>query len=494
MGEVRKTKYFGTDGFRGEFGNELTLKHAYVIGKFLGRRLNEELGRTKGATSNNHGTKRCTLKVKDNTEYFAEDDAGCDGIEGQGCAANIIIGRDTRESSGLLFAAVAAGIRSTGADAFDAGIITTPGLSYITGSQKFDGGVMITASHNPYYDNGIKLFDSQGRKVDDEMIYDLEDYMDKAIQKGVFTEEYDLKRQEFCGGQELYIEELTKGKIGELSGVRIGLDTASGAAYWIAPEVFRRLGAEVYQVDKNPDGRNINEGVGSTHPEALARLVIKKGLDIGFAFDGDGDRCITVDKCGSIIDGDGEMFILATEMLRNGKLKNNKIVATIMSNSGFIRSLAAIGIECESCPVGDRFVYEKMQERDCALGGEQSGHIIIGDKETGDGIFTAVSLASALKRSGNNMSMLMGGLSIFPQLSESIGVKDKGAIMESEGLKKLYENVAAEIGDNGRVFIRPSGTESLIRVMVEHKNIDKCKLYLSKLKNFIESVADCYDR
>ena len=442
----RKTKYFGTDGFRGEFGRELTVRHAYIIGRFLGESL----------------------------------------CRGDGTNPRILIGRDTRLSSPLLEAAICAGLGDGGGEAFLAGVITTPGLAFATKNGDFDGGVMITASHNPYTDNGIKLFDRNGIKVADELIFELENYIEGELldefSVGEFAHHFS---KDYPEAKEAYINHLTVGKIGSLSGLKIGLDTANGAATEIGDRVFRRLGAEVYRLGGEPDGRNINAGVGSTHPEALAQLVTEEGLDFGFAFDGDGDRCIAIGGDGKIIDGDSEMFILAKNMMERGELKSGKVVVTVMSNSGLINSLKKIGIETEVTSVGDRFVAEKMREGGYTLGGEQSGHIIIGNAEGGDGIFTAISLATLMKKSGDT-EVLLSDLEIYPQLMSNVKVRDKGELMEDARVASMIAELSGEIGNCGRILLRPSGTENLIRVMIEHKNPDKCKLYLEKVLDFLE--------
>ena len=505
MGEVRKTKYFGTDGFRGEFGRELTEKHAYIIGRFLAGDGEATGGlfkdnRAEGLCYGNraeglfNGNRAESLCCGEAAEGLFNDNRA-EGLCGGGRARRqILIGRDTRISSPMLEAAVAFGIEAAGGEAYLAGVITTPGLAFAIKHGGFDGGVMITASHNPYGDNGIKLFDSAGRKLADELIFELEKFIDEGLENKISPESYPPCGKDYPEARVAYTDYLTDGNAGSLSGLRIGLDTANGAAYKIAPEVFGRLGAEVHQIGGEPDGVNINAGLGSTHPGALADFVLEKGLDLGFAFDGDGDRCISVNSKGEIIDGDGEMFILARAMKARGELKNNTAVITVMSNRGFINSLLALGIGCEIVRVGDRFVAEKMLEGGYTLGGEQSGHIIIGNAETGDGIFTAISLAREIRSAldgGEGPRLgegeMLSGLTLYPQISDSARVISKEALMADMGLISLRCEIEADIGDEGRILIRPSGTENLIRVMVEHKNPDKCKLYLEKTLNFIKN-------
>ena len=442
--EKIKLKYFGTDGFRGEYGKELTDARAEAIGRFLGT-------------------------------YFG------------GSEAEILIGHDTRASSPLLESAMIRGITSAGGTAFRLGVCPTPALSFMIKHGGGSAAVMITASHNPATDNGIKLFDKNGEKLSDEIIAICEE----AIDEGVISDSKDKKFVNFQHGILRWERHLASSE-NTLKGLKIGLDCANGATYDVAPRIFKALGAEVYTIGCEPDGENINLGVGSTHPETLARKVRELSLDMGFAFDGDGDRCIAIDKSGEIIDGDGEMFILARDMKKHGTLSGDTVVCTVMSNGGFIRSLEKIGITCLVTPVGDRFVSDKMKECGAALGGEQSGHIIMENSSGGNGIYTAIRLAELSKKEGKSLLELTTRLTIFPQITRSIKVRDKNAIMKDNTLLKEIESMSKEIGKSGRVLLRPSGTENLVRLMIEHENPDKCKLYIEKIAEIIENSENQY--
>lgn len=447
---TRKNKYFGTDGFRGEFGRELLSDHAFLIGRFLGWYFGERLGIT----------------------------------------CRILIGKDTRKSSSALESALIRGIIRSGGEAYLLGVATTPALSYLTEVNDFDAAVMITASHNPFYDNGIKVLNCHGEKLDEETTALLEAYMDGDL-LALEIDGDDLPLGEgalidFCGALTEYRWHLIRAA-GSLSGAKIGLDCANGAAYKIAPDVFKKLGAEIHLIGTSPDGENINREVGSTHTNALAELVCSRGLDMGFAFDGDGDRCIGIDTTGEVIDGDREMLILAKWLKGLGELSSNTLVTTVMSNKGLFSALEKKHIKCEITSVGDRFVWEKMMAEDYSLGGEQSGHIIIRKyASTGDGILTALCLATIAHKEKKSLAQLSDELVVFPQLTENIPVRDKESIINDPDVQELYRQVSDEIGDNGRILIRCSGTENLIRIMVEHKNIDKCKQYVDKIRVLIK--------
>ena len=455
----RALKYFGTDGFRGEFGRELLLQHAFLIGRFLGWYFGKRLG----------------------------------------FSGRILIGRDTRESSPKLEKELSSGITRSGARAYLLGVCTTPATSYLTESGGFDAAVMITASHNPYRDNGIKVLNFRGEKLDDDTTIALESYLDGDL--GALEIAGDDLPEDTCGEAVDYrggladYERHLLSLAGSLSGLRIGLDCANGAAYEIAPRIFERLGAEVRTIGCSPDGLNINLGVGSTHIEALSALVRDEGLDVGFAFDGDGDRCIAVDSSGGIIDGDREMLILARHLKSSAELASDTLVTTVMSNKGLHSALAKEGIKCEITPVGDRFVYERMMAGGYTLGGEQSGHIIIRKHaSTGDGILTSLCLATLVNEEKKSLLELSADLTPFPQLTENISVADKERIMADRDLINLRLRIADEIGDDGRIILRKSGTENLIRVMVEHKNPDKCKQYLDKIAELVREKNFIYER
>ena len=430
-------KYFGTDGFRGEYGKELTDTHAEAIGRFLGI-------------------------------YYGGEEA------------EILIGRDTRRSSPLLESALVKGITSVGGTVFRLGVCPTPAVSFLTKKGGSGASVMITASHNPAGDNGIKLFDKKGEKIPDDITALCEEYIDSHRE----VEEKNGKIVNVPHVIFLWRKWLTS-SVGSLKGLKIGLDCANGATYDAAPRIFRELGAEVYTMGCEPDGENINLGVGSTHPEALSKMVKENSLDMGFAFDGDGDRCIAVDHTGEIIDGDGEMLILAKAMKEQGELQGDTVVCTVMSNGGFIRELEKIGIKCLTTNVGDRFVAEKMKEIGASLGGEQSGHIIFCDRG-GDGVYTALKLAEEIIRQGKSLRELLGDMTKFPQMTKNIRVRDKAAVMRDKEICDKVLSISEEISASGRILLRPSGTEDLIRIMVEHENPDKCKQYLEIISNMIK--------
>ncbi len=454
MNEYFSGKYFGTDGFRGKYGSELLDEHAELIGKFLG-------------------------------DIYSNEKK-----------ARILIGRDTRSSSPLLEESLIRGISSHGGEATKLGICTTPAVAHLAKLRKFDCAVMITASHNPADDNGIKILNSRGEKMEDTIILGLERYIESGLRcrtRRSFNKDLgDSHRGDLIN---LYLDHLLCAAMESedtapdniLSGMRIGLDCANGGASYIAPKVFRALGAEVYQIGTAPDGNNINKGVGSTHISALAALVEENHLNCGFAFDGDGDRCITVDSNGKIIDGDGEMLALAKDMAEKSALSNNKIAVTVMTNKSLHIELSKLGIDCLVTAVGDRFVYEKMRELGLSLGGEQSGHIIIGDEPTGDGVLSAIHLAKIIKKKGS-----LGDYSPLPQVIKNVKVINKNMIFEDSTLWKKIEVLKEKIRDRGRIVLRKSGTEDLLRVMVEHENLEKCKLIVSKIVDIIEETEAAY--
>ena len=434
-------KYFGTDGFRGEYGKTLTDAHAEAIGRFLG------------------------------THYK-------DG-------ADILIGMDTRRSSPLLEAALIKGIKSAGGTAYRLGVCPTPVVSFLAKLGGIKAAVMITASHNPACDNGIKLFGGDGEKLPDEITALCEKFIDGKDADELIKENASSGKFVNVWHMILRWEKEMISSVDRLDGLKIGLDCANGATYDTAPRIFKALGAEVRAIGCAPSGDNINLAIGSTHPEALAELVVNEGLDMGFAFDGDGDRCIAIDKSGKVIDGDAEMFILAKAMQRRGELTDNAVVSTVMSNEGFSHSLSRLGIACHRTQVGDRFVAEKMREIGAALGGEQSGHLIFGSGG-GDGILTALNLAAEAKQSKKSLIDLTEGLTLYPQASESVKVADKGAVMADKELVDLIASLSRRIGNSGRILLRPSGTENVIRLMVEHQNQEKCKQYLEIIASKIK--------
>ncbi len=456
VGEPRKNKYFGTDGFRGEANLNLTSMHAYKIGRFLGW-------------------------------YYGSALSGCSKA---GYRPRIVIGKDTRRSSYMLEYSLVAGITASGADAYMLHVTTTPSVSYVTRQDEFDCGIMITASHNPYYDNGIKVINRYGEKLDDATTLLIEAYIDgdmKAL--GVSTPDLPLACRERIGcivdyvaGRNRYVAYLISVASNSYKKLRIGLDCANGASWMIARAVFGALGAQTVVVGAEPDGLNVNENCGSTHIENLCKLVKEQHLDVGFAFDGDCDRCIAVDENGNVVDGDAMMYILGKRLKSRGMLNNDTVVATVMSNSGFVNSLAEAGIKCAQTKVGDRFVYECMQENDFSLGGEQSGHIILKKyATTGDGLLTAIMIAEELCDTKSTLAKLAEPVKLYPQYMKNIRVKDKAAALADKGVLAEKDAVEKLIDGKGRVLLRQSGTEPVIRVMVESETEDTCVAYAERI-------------
>lgn len=437
-------KYFGTDGFRGEAGTILTAEKAFKTGRYLAYRLRETLGKNK---------------------------------------PRIVIGKDTRLSSYMLEYAIASGLASSGADVYLLHVTTTPCVSYVTITDGFDCGVMITASHNPFYDNGIKIIDSNGEKLDDVTAALIEAYIDGESDEIPYSTRDEIgKIHDYYSGRNRYVGYLISLASNSYKGIKIGIDSANGSAFAISRSVFSALGAEIHAIGDEPSGANVNDNCGSTHPERLAQLVKEKGLDIGFAFDGDADRCIAVDNRGNVIDGDKIMYVLALRLRRLGMLAKNTVIATVMSNGGFIHSLNSLGIEVETTKVGDRFVYEKMQKTGAHLGGEQSGHIIIKKyATTGDGILTAIMLTEELCDTKSTLAELTKDVIIYPQFTESVKVKNKSVAVHDTEVAALEERLKAEIGPRGRLMIRESGTEPKIRIMAEAENVELCKLCVNSI-------------
>ncbi len=448
----RKNKYFGTDGFRGEANVNLTSMQAYRVGRFLGW-------------------------------YYSSKLSGCTK---PGYRPRIVIGKDTRRSSYMLEYSIVAGITASGADAYMLHVITTPGVSYVTRKDEFDCGIMITASHNPFYDNGIKVINAYGEKLDDETTALIEAYIDGDLKTlGVTGEDLPLAQKakigcihDYSAGRNRYIGYLISLASSSYKKLRIGLDCANGASWNIANAVFSALGAQTYVIGDEPDGLNVNEGCGSTHTEQLKKLVKDKHLDLGFAFDGDADRCIAVDENGNEVDGDAMIYILGKRMKARGTLNDNTVVTTIMSNSGFVASLEEIGIKCVQTKVGDRFVYECMQENDYSIGGEQSGHIILKKyATTGDGILTALMIAEEICDSKTSLAKLAEPIHFYPQYLKNVRVKDKAAVLADKNVLKEMENVEKLINKKGRALLRQSGTEPVIRVMIESETQEQCVAY-----------------
>lgn len=438
-------KYFGTDGVRGVANSELTPELAFKLGRFGGYVLAHG------------GTDKPT----------------------------VLVGRDTRVSGIMLESALVAGLLSTGAEVMRLGVITTPGVSYLTRELKAQAGVMISASHNPVQDNGIKFFGSDGFKLNDAQEAEIEALLDATEDTLPRPTGVDLGHTSdyFEGGQR-YLSFIKSTIDGDLEGLKIALDGAHGSTYSLAPYLFGDLEADTVTTGCNPDGNNINDGVGSTHPEALAALVVESGSDFGLAFDGDGDRIIAVDEKGQIVDGDQIMFILAQDMHNEGTLKDNMVVSTVMSNLGFYKALEAFDIKSNKTKVGDRYVVEEMRKGQYNLGGEQSGHIVMMDyNTTGDGLLTGVHLAHIIKKSGKTLSELAGQMKKYPQRLVNIRVSDKHAVEQNEAVADSIAKVEAEMNGEGRVLVRPSGTEPLVRVMVEAKTDEDAE-------RFVNSIAD----
>ena len=457
-----KNKYFGTDGFRGEANKDLTSYQAYRVGRFIGW----YYGKLKGS-------KR----------------------------ARILIGKDTRRSSYMLEYSIIAGITASGADAYMLHVTTTPSVSYITRCDEFDCGVMITASHNPFYDNGIKIINRYGEKLDDKTASLIEAYIDEEIEKipidgddiPFATGENIGSITDYTAGRNRYIGYLISIVSHSYKNLKIGLDCANGAAWSIARSVFDALGAQLYLIGCSPDGLNINKDVGSTHIERLCRFVKENRLDIGFAFDGDADRCIAVSEKGQVIDGDIIMYILAKRLKERDALDGNKIVATVMSNMGLLNALKRDGIDYELTAVGDRYVYECMQENGYVLGGEQSGHIIIKKyATTGDGILTALMVTEEICDKKTTLSTLSRDITLYPQITESVYVTNKDTAANDEDILSCVREIEEELCDNGRILLRKSGTEPVIRIMAECKDEGDCRKYIDRIKAVIRSKG--YER
>lgn len=429
-------KYFGTDGFRGEANKELTVYHAFKIGRFLGNYFKNKKDESK-----------------------------------------IVIGKDTRRSSYMLENALAAGITSSGSNAYLLHVTTTPSVSYITKTEDFDCGIMISASHNPYMDNGIKLIDKDGYKLEGEIVEKIEEYLDSKEDDIELAKGHDIGRSvDYIFGRNRYIAYLTTTVTKSFKGVRVLLDASNGAAYQVAENVFNILGAEVTMINNKPDGYNINKDCGSTHIENLANKVKEGSFDIGIAFDGDADRCLAVDENGEIITGDHIMYIMAKYMKDHNELIKNTVVTTVMSNLGLYKSFDELDINYIQTKVGDKYVSEEIKKNDYSIGGEQSGHIILSKyATTGDGILTAIKLIEIMVRTKTSLSLLARDLKIYPQKLENVRVFDKTVVLEDEDIKKAIKEVEDKLQDNGRILVRPSGTEPLIRVMVEAKTHEICE-------------------
>lgn len=440
-------KYFGTDGFRGDANVDLTVEHAFKVGRFLGW-------------------------------YFGREHK-----------AHIVIGKDTRRSSYMFEDALSAGLTASGADAYLLHVTTTPSVSYVVRTEGFDCGIMISASHNPFYDNGIKIIDGNGHKMDASVEAMIEEYIDfHTPEIPLATKEKIGRTVDFAAGRNRYIGHLISIPTRSYKNMRVGLDCSNGSASSVAKSVFDALGAKTYVINSEPDGTNINTNCGSTHIEVLQAYVKEKNLDVGFAFDGDADRCIAIDEKGNIVDGDLILYVCGTYLKECGRLDNNTIVTTIMSNLGLYKALDKVGISYEKTAVGDKYVNENMIANGHCIGGEQSGHIIFSKyASTGDGILTALMLMEVILNKKQTLSALCAPVKIYPQLLKNVRVADKKTARENPAVVEAVQKVADALGEDGRILVRESGTEPLIRVMVEAATDELCEKYVNSVIEVIEA-------
>ncbi len=454
-------RYFGTDGFRGTANENLTADHAYKVGRFIGWYYGE-------------------LKKRN----------------GEDSPARILIGKDTRRSSYMFEYSLAGGLTASGADAYLLHVTTTPSVAYISRVDGFDCAVMISASHNPYHDNGLKLINGKGEKMEDEVINLVEDYLDGKL--SVFGQSWNEipfaknekigKSVDYVSGRNRYIGYLISLGVYSFRGMKIGLDCANGAAWNIAKAVFDALGAETYVINNTPNGININDNAGSTHIEVLQKFVVENGLDAGFAYDGDADRCLCVDEKGNVITGDHILYIYAKYMKDREKLVNNTVVATVMSNFGFFKALEEAGIDYAKTAVGDKYVYEYMKEHGCCLGGEQSGHIIFSKyASTGDGILTSLKIMQAIMSKKQKLSELAAPMVEYPQVLVNVRVADKAAAQSDPDVQAAVAKASGELGSTGRMLVRESGTEPLIRVMAEAETEEICRKYVNSVVDVLKA-------
>lgn len=453
-------KYFGTDGFRGTANENLTADHAYKVGRFLGWYYGE-LKRRNG----------------DNTP------------------PRIVIGKDTRRSSYMFEYSLVGGLTASGADAYLLHVTTTPSVAYISRVDSFDCAIMISASHNPYHDNGLKLINGQGEKMEDAVIDLVEAYLDGNL--SVFGQEWKElpfakgenigRTVDYVSGRNRYVGYLISLGVYSFRGMKIGLDCANGASWSIAKAVFDALGAETHVINAEPNGININNNAGSTHIEVLQKYVVENGLDAGFAYDGDADRCLCVDEKGNIITGDHILYIYGRYMKERDKLVNNTVVATVMSNFGLFKAFDEIGINYAKTKVGDKYVYEYMKENGCCLGGEQSGHIIFSKyASTGDGILTSLKIMQVIMSRQKKLSELAAPFVEYPQVLENVRVKDKAAAQSDPEVQDAVKSVTEALGETGRILVRESGTEPVVRVMVEAESKDICQKYVDQVVDIIK--------
>ncbi len=439
-------KYFGTDGFRGEANIDLTVEHAFQVGRYLGW-------------------------------YYSRHHK-----------ARIVIGKDTRRSSYMFEYALVAGLTASGADVYLLHVTTTPSVSYVVRSEEFDCGIMISASHNPYYDNGIKVINGKGHKLEARIENLIEQYIDGLTDPiPLATKDQIGRTVDYAMGRNRYIGYLMSIPTRAFKDLRVGLDCANGSSSAIAKSVFDALGAKTYVINNNPDGTNINTNCGSTHIEVLQKYVIENGLDVGFAYDGDADRCIAVDEFGRVVNGDLILYVCGLEMKEKGELLNNTIVTTVMSNFGLYKSLDKVGIQYEKTAVGDKYVYENMVLNGPCIGGEQSGHIIFSKHATtGDGILTSLKIVETMVENKKSLAQLIEPVEIYPQLLINVRVHDKKTAQEDPDVQAAVKEVEKLLGDKGRILVRESGTEPVVRVMVEAETDEICHEYVLKVVNMIK--------
>ena len=441
-------KYFGTDGFRGEANVNLTVEHAFKVGRFLGW-------------------------------YYGQGDH----------RPKVVIGKDTRRSSYMFEDALSAGLTASGADVYLLHVTTTPSVSYITRTEEFDCGIMISASHNPFYDNGIKLINAQGHKMEAEVEAKVEAYIDGEFGEIPYAKREDIGRTvDYSAGRNRYIGRLISLATRSFKGKRVGIDCSNGSASQIAKNVFDALGAKTYVINSEPDGTNINRNCGSTHIEVLQEFVKEKQLDVGFAYDGDADRCLAVDENGNLVDGDLILYVCGKYLKEQGRLNGDTIVTTIMSNLGLYKACDKVGLKYEKTAVGDKYVYENMLQNNYSLGGEQSGHIIFNKyARTGDGILTSLMLMEVILEKKQSLAQLTEEVVIYPQLLKNVRVADKKTARENAAVVAAIEKVAQELGTDGRILVRESGTEPVIRVMVEAATDEICAKHVDGVIDVIRA-------
>lgn len=448
-GTLKMGKYFGTDGFRGEANVTLTVEDAYKVGRFLGW-------------------------------YY--------GQKTKADRCRVVIGKDTRRSSYMFEYSLVSGLTASGADVYLLHVTTTPSVSYVVRTEEFDCGIMISASHNPYYDNGIKVINGRGEKLEEETIEKIESYLDGEMGEIPFAKRDAIGRTvDYAAGRNRYIGYLISLATRSFKNMRVGLDCANGSASAIAKNVFDALGAETHVINNTPDGLNINTNCGSTHIEGLQKYVVENHLDVGFAYDGDADRCLAVDSEGKLVDGDKILYVCGKYMKEQGTLVNNTVVTTVMSNFGLYKTFEREGISYEKTAVGDKYVYENMSQNGHCLGGEQSGHIIFSKHATtGDGILTSLKLMEVILEKKETLAKLADEVQIYPQVLKNVRVKDKEAAQADRDVQAEVQKVSDALGDTGRILVRPSGTEPLIRVMVEAPTDEICGKYVAQVVEMIE--------